>query len=375
MKYPIAKPYIRKEELAAVAKVLRSGVLSIGPEVVEFEKNFARRVGSKFACAVSSGTAGLHLALLAAGIKKGDEVITSPFSFIASANAILYVGAKPVFADVDLVTFNIDPEKIEKKINKKTKAILPVHIFGQAAEMKPILQLAKKYRLKIIEDACESLDAKHHGRKVGTFGESAVFAFYPNKQMTTGEGGMMVTNDKKIDALCRSLRNQGRSGNMQWLDHERLGYNYRMDEMSAALGRVQLEKLDWLIAQKQRLASLYNKYLAPHATLVEIPKIAAGNTHSWFVYVVRINNPKVKRDAVIKDLEKKGVSTKAYLPSIHLFSFYKKEFKYKAGDFPISEAISRSSLALPFYIGLAEKDIKNIINALIMVVRQHGEHI
>src|SRR3989344_284940 len=314
MKYPIAKPYIRKEELAAVAKVLRSGVLSIGPEVVEFEKNFARRVGSKFACAVSSGTAGLHLALLAAGIKKGDEVITSPFSFIASANAILYVGAKPVFADVDLVTFNIDPEKIEKKINKKTKAILPVHIFGQAAEMKPILQLAKKYRLKIIE------------------------------------------------ALCRSLRNQGRSGNMQWLDHERLGYNYRMDEMSAALGRVQLEKLDWLIAQKQRLASLYNKYLAPHVALVEIPKIAAGNTHSWFVYVVRINNPKVKRDAVIKDLEKKGVSTKAYLPSIHLFSFYKKEFKYKAGDFPISEAISRSSLALPFYIGLAEKDIKNIIN-------------
>ena len=358
-----------------MAKVLRSGVLSIGPEVAQFEKNFARHVGSKFACVVSSGTAGLHLALLAAGIKKGDEVITSPFSFIASANAILYVGAKPVFADVDLVTFNIDPEKIEKKINKKTKAILPVHIFGQAAEMKPILQLAKKYRLKIIEDACESLDAKHHGRKVGTFGESAVFAFYPNKQMTTGEGGMMVTNDKKIDALCRSLRNQGRSGNMQWLDHERLGYNYRMDEMSAALGRVQLEKLDWLIAQKQRLASLYNKYLAPHATLVEIPKIAAGNTHSWFVYVVRINNPKVKRDAVIKDLEKKGVSTKAYLPSIHLFSFYKKEFKYKAGDFPISEAISRSSLALPFYIGLAEKDIKNIVNALIMVVRQHGEHI
>src|SRR3989338_7804665 len=321
MKYPIAKPYIRKEELAAVAKVLRSGVLSIGPEVVEFEKNFARRVGSKFACAVSSGTAGLHLALLAAGIKKGDEVITSPFSFIASANAILYVGAKPVFADVDIVTFNIDPEKIEKNINKKTKAILPVHIFGQAAEMKPILQLAKKYRLKIIEDACESLDAKHHGRKVGTFGESAVFAFYPNKQMTTGEGGMVVTNDKKIDALCRSLRNQGRSGNMQWLYHERLGYNYRMDEMSAALGRVQLEKLDWLIA------------------------------------------------------EKLGISTKAYLPSIHLFSFYKKLFKYKRGDFPVSEAVSDCSLALPFYIGLKEKDIKIISNIVVATLEKHEKYL
>ena len=375
MKYPIAKPYIRKEELAAVAAVLRSGVLSIGPEVAEFEKDFAQRVGSKFACAVSNGTAGLHLAMLAAGIKKGDEVITSPFSFIASSNSIIYVGAKPVFADIDPITFNIDPAKIEKKINAKTKAILVVHIFGQMADMQAIMKIAHRHKLKVIEDACESLDAEYYGKKAGTFGESAVFAFYPNKQMTTGEGGIVVTNDRKIDALCRSLRNQGRSGNMQWLDHERLGYNYRMDEMSAALGRVQLEKLDWLIAQKKRLASLYNKYLAPHTALVEIPKIAAGNTHSWFVYVVRINNPKIKRDDTIKDLEKKGVSSKAYLPSIHLFSFYKKELKYKAGDFPISEAVSRYSLALPFYIGLKEKDIKSIVATLVTIVEQHGKHL
>src|SRR3990167_1866874 len=227
MKYPIAKPYIGKEEKAVVAKVLRSGVLSIGPEVVAFEKAFALKLGTKFACAVSSGTAGLHLTMLAAGLKKGDEVLTSPFSFIASANAILYVGATPVFVDINPVSFNIDPDKIEEKITTKTKAILVVHIFGQSADMKPILKLANKYKLKVIEDACESLNASYHGKKVGTFGESAVFAFYPNKQMTTGEGGMIVTNDRSVDALCRSLRNQGRSGNMQWLDHERLGYNYR----------------------------------------------------------------------------------------------------------------------------------------------------
>lgn len=374
MKYPIAKPYIGKEEQAAVIKVLRSGVLSIGPEVEVFEKNFARRVGTKFACAVSSGTAGLHLAVLVAGIKKGDEVITSPFSFIASSNAVIYVGAKPVFADIEPVTFNIDPAKLEKKITRRTKAILVVHIFGQMADMNAIMKIARRHKLKVIEDACESLDAEYHGKKAGTFGESAVFAFYPNKQMTTGEGGMIVTNSQKIDELCRSLRNQGRAGSMKWLDHVRLGYNYRLDEMSAALGRVQLEKLDWLITQKRHLANLYNKHLVPYSELVETPQIASGNTHSWFVYVVRIKDPKIKRDAVIIDLEKKGVSTKSYLPSIHLFSFYKKEFGYKAGDFPISETISRFSLALPFYIGLTEKDIKKITGTIIEVIKSHGKH-
>ena len=365
MKYPIAKPYITKEEEQYVLEVLRSGILSIGPKVEEFEKKFAKYVGVKYACAVSSGTAGLHLAMIAAGIKKGDEVITSPFSFVASANSILYVGAKPVFIDIDPVTYNFNPEEIEKKITKKTKAILVVHIFGQPADMDLVLKIAKKYKLKIIEDACESIGAAYKGKKVGTFGESAVFAFYPNKQMTTGEGGVLVTDSEKIDKLCRSLRNQGRAENMQWLDHERLGYNYRMDELSAAVGLAQIEKIDFLISERRKIAGWYNKFLSRYPKLVQIPQIAGGNTHTWFVYVAFLKNKKINRDDLITHLAAKGVSTKPYLPSIHLFSFYKKMFGYKKGDFPISELVSDKGIALPFYIGLKEADIKYICEKFI----------
>ncbi len=367
-KYFIAKPYITKTEENAVLNVLRSGNLSLGPKYKEFEEKFAQKIGTKYACSVSSGTAGLHLAMIAAGIGPGDEVITSPFSFVASANCILYVGAKPVFVDIDSVTYNINPLKIEEKINSKTKAILVVHIFGHPADMSAISKIAKKHKLKIIEDACESICAKHGSQNVGTFGETAVFAFYPNKQMTTGEGGMIVTNNKKIYSLCSSLRNQGRTENMQWLDHKYLGYNYRMDEMSAALGLVQLEKLDFMIDHRKKIADLYGKYLSRHANVVEVPKVAEDNVHTWFVYVIRIKNPKIKRDKVINQLAGLGISTKPYLPSIHLFDFYKKGFKYKKGDFPVSEAVSDSSLALPFYIGLKESDIKHISNKVISVL-------
>ena len=356
VKYPIAKPYITKKEEQYVLEVLRSGILSIGSKIELFEKKFADFMGVKYACAVSSGTAGLHLAMIAAGIGPGDEVITSPFSFIASANSILYVGAKPVFADIDLVTYNMDPAKIEEKITKKTKAILVVHIFGQAADMDPIMKIAKKYKLKIIEDACESIGATYKGKKTGTFGESAVFAFYPNKQMTTGEGGMIVTNDKKSDQLFRSLRNQGRSENMQWLDHERLGYNYRLDEMSAAVGLAQIEKIDWLIKKRRE-----------YSDLIQVPKIAKGNAHTWFVYVIKFRNKKINRDEVINKLVKAGISAKPYLPSIHLFKFY-QDLGFKNGDFRIAESASRYCLALPFYIGLEEKDIKYIVNKLMELV-------
>lgn len=357
--YPIAKPYITKKEEQYVLEVLRSGVLSIGPKVEEFEKKFAKFVGVKYACAVSSGTAGLHLALIAAGIGEGDEVITTPFSFVASANAALYVGAKPVFADIDPKTYNIDPQKIEEKITKRTKAILVVHIFGQSADMSPILKIAKKHNLKIIEDACESLGAIYRGRKVGTFGESAVFAFYPNKQMTTGEGGMIVTNNKKHYKLFCSLRNQGRSEDIRWLDHVRLGYNYRMDEMSAAVGLAQLKKINFLIKERQRVAGLYNKFFASDAP-VQLPRVAAGNNHTYFVYVVLLNVKKIKRDKVIKLLEKEGISAKPYFPSIPRFSFYRKQFGYKKGDFPVSEGVSNKALALPFYVGLKEQDVRHI---------------
>lgn len=367
----MAHPHIGKKEEKYVLEVLRSGTLSIGPKIEAFEKKFAKFVGAKYACAVSSGTAGLHLALIAVGIKKGDEVITSPFSFIASANVILYVGAKPVFVDVDQRTGNIDPKKVEKAVTKKTKAILPVHIFGQPAEMGAIMKIAKKHKLMVIEDACESLGAKHKGKMAGTFGQSGVFAFYANKQMTTGEGGMIVTNDRAVDELCRSLRNQGRTPDMQWLDHKYLGFNYRMDEMSAALGLAQIEKIDFLIKKRQEIARWYGKELKRIRSLVEIPRTAPGATHTWFVYVVQIKNSRTNRDTVIQELAKRGVSSKPYLPSIHLFSFYKDRFGYDAGDFPIAESISASVLALPFYIGLTRQDIKNIVEILGTTLQQH----
>jgi len=349
-------------------EVLNSGYLSIGPKIKKFEKKFAEKIGTKYACAVSSGTAGLHLALLAAGIKDGDEVITTPFSFVASSNTILYVGAKPVFVDVDPLTFNINPGKIEKKITRKTKAILVVHIFGQAADMSPILRLAKKYHLKIVEDACEAIYATYKKRRVGTFGESAVFAFYPNKQMTTGEGGMITTNKKSVYEICSSLKNQGRAPDMQWLDHKYLGYNYRMDEMSAALGLAQLEKLKFLIKERAKIAALYDKHLKPFKNKVNTPYTATHNTNTWYIYSVLLNKA-VKRNTVIKKLAEAGIASKPYLPSIHSINFYKDLFGYKKGDFPVSEDISARSLALPLYIGLKEKDVKYIVDSLLSIIK------
>lgn len=368
-KYPIAKPYITKSEEKLVLEVLRSGNLSLGPKYKEFEKNFAKKIGMKYACSVSNGTTGLHLAMIAAGIGPGDEVITSPFSFVASANSILYVSAKPVFVDVDPITYNIDPAKIEEKITSKTRAILVVHIFGQSADMDPIIKIAKKHNLKIIEDACESILAKYKKRNTGTFGESAVFAFYPNKQMTTGEGGMITTNSERVYKLCASLRNQGRGENMKWLDHKYLGYNYRLDEMSAALGIAQLEKIGFMIEKRREIAKWYEETLRPYANLVSSPKIAANNTHTWFVYVVEIKKPGTNRDKIIERLAEKNIGSKAYLPSIHLFSFYRKQFGYKKGDFPISEKVSRNSLALPLYIGLKKSDVEHIVQTLIKTIR------
>ncbi|MDO8594526.1 MAG: DegT/DnrJ/EryC1/StrS family aminotransferase [bacterium] len=376
MRYPLAKPNIGKKEEQYVLEVLRSGVLSMGPKVDEFEKRFARFVGAKYAVAVSSGTAGLHLALIGAGIGDGDEVITSPFSFVASANSILFVGAKPVFVDIDPVTYNIDPKKIEAAITKKTKAILVVHILGQAADMDAIMTIAKKHKLKVIEDACESIGATYEkgergrkegkGKMVGTFGESAVFAFYPNKQMTTGEGGMVVTSDEKLYHEFRSLRNQGRSEHREWLDHERLGYNYRLDEMSAAVGLAQLERIEFLINERRKVAECYNAFLKDYGSEVQIPRTAEGNTHTWFVYVVLIKER--ERNAVIAALAEQGIAAKPYFPSIHLFSFHRKRFGFKEGDFPVSESVSREALALPLYIGLTKKDISIICQAVLKAV-------
>ncbi|MFA6394278.1 MAG: DegT/DnrJ/EryC1/StrS family aminotransferase [Patescibacteria group bacterium] len=364
-KYPVAKPFITNEDRESVLGVLKTDYLSLGPKLGEFERKFAKKLGAKFACAVSSGTAGLHLALIAAGIGEGDEVVTTPFTFVASANTIVSVGAKPVFADIDPETYNINPKQLEKKITKFTKAIMVVHIFGQPCDMGSIMAIAKKNRLIVIEDACESLNAAYRGKKAGTFGQAGVFAFYPNKQMTTGEGGMIITNNKKTYNACASLRNQGRDENDRWLEHKYFGYNYRLDEMSAALGISQLKKLDFMINERRKIARWYSGFLKSYADIVQSPKIAASSTHTWFVYVVKIKDKRIGRNRLIVNLERKGICTRPYLPSVHLSPFYKSRFGYRAGDFPVSEAVSASSLALPLFIGLTKSDCQYIVNKLI----------
>ena len=274
---------------------------------------------------------------------------------------MLFEKAKPVFVDIEEKTYNIDPERIKNAITKKTKAILIVHIFGQANDMDSIVNIAKKHRLKIIEDACESLGSMYKNKMTGTFGEIGVFAFYPNKQMTTGEGGAIVTNDRNIYKLCASLRNQGRNIYNDWLVHERLGYNYRMDEMSAALGLSQLSKLDWMIEKRKRIAQWYQQALSDVDGLIT-PKIGENRTHTWFVYVIRILNG--KRNQVMDKLKQLGIQTKPYLPVIHLQPFMKKMFNYRKGNFPIAEKIASETLALPFYIGLTSDDIKFISNTI-----------
>lgn len=358
--YPVSLPSIGKEEEQAVLEVLRSGHLSLGPKHVEFEKKFAEAIGTRFACSVNSGTSGLHLAMLAAGIGSGDEVITSPFSFVASSNSILFVGATPVFVDIEERTGNMDASLIEAAITEKTKAILVVHIFGQMCDMEKVMEIAKRRNLIVIEDACESVLASRNGRKAGTIGQSAVFAFYPNKQMTTGEGGMIVTDDERVYKLCKSLANQGRADNMQWLDHQYLGYNYRMDEMSAALGVEQLKKLPRFIAERKQIAKWYDEAFATAGTPVITPWVAPENDHTYFVYVVQLPEH-IDRDRMIGSLKEAGVMTKPYLPSIHLFGFYREKFGYKEGAFSVSEKVSRRSIALPIYIGLTREDIREIV--------------
>jgi len=369
MKYPLAKPYITQREKDLVNDVLDSGFLSLGPKLEEFEKKFANKIGTAYACGVSSGTTGLHVMMNVAGITSGDEVITTPFSFIASSNCMLYVGAVPIFVDIDPRTYNIDPTKIEVAITAKTKAILVVHIFGQSADMDPIIDIAKRYNLILLEDACESICASYKGKNVGTFGQTSVFAFYPNKQMTTGEGGIICTDNKAIFDHAKSLTNQGRGANMSWLDHQYVGYNYRMDEMSAAVGIAQLEKLDWMIEERKKISDMYTKHLLDYSDLVDVPLTSQFNTNTWFVYVIQIKEKNKIRNKIIEKLRDCGISTKEYLPSIHLFHCYREKFGYNDGEFPISENVSMRSIALPFYIGLQESDIKYIIGKLVSAIK------
>jgi len=370
---PLSSPDITYKEVKVINEVLSTPTLSIGPKVKEFEKKVAEYVRTKYAIAVNSGTSGLHLCIKSLGIKDGDEVITTPFSFIASANCILYEGAKPVFVDIDENTLCIDPNKIEEKITKKTKAILPVHIFGYACDMDKILRIAKKYKLAVIEDACEALGTEYKRKKVGSFGDCAVFSFYPNKPITTGEGGMIVTNDEKIANLCKSMRNQGREEGDEWLYHKRLGYNYRMSELCAALGVVQMERIEEILKKREKVAQLYNRKLN-NVKGIRIPSIAPYVTKmSWFVYVIRLEGKKFTkedRDEIIEELEDRGINCRNYFPPIHLEPFYVKMFDYKKGDFPITEKVSDLTIALPFSNNLTEKEIDYICNSLEKIINK-----
>lgn len=360
-KIPLAKPYVGEEEIKALKEVVNSGFLSFGSKLPEFEKRFAEYLGAKYAVAVSSGTAGLHLCVKALGFKKGDEVITTPFSFVASANCLLYEGVTPVFVDIDEKTFNMDDSKIEEKITPKTKAILPVHVFGQPCNMDKIMEIAARHNLAVIEDACEALGSSYSGKKAGLFGNAAVFAFYPNKQMTTGEGGMIVTNDDKIYKMCKILRNQGRQEEDKWLIHHHLGYNYRLDEMSCAVGLEQLKKLDFMLKKRQEIAEKYSKAFSDTEG-IKAPFVKAGAEHSWFLYVVLLKEG-VDREKVIETLAKQGIQTRPYFPPIHSQPYFKKMFPGQE-SLPVCEKISRQTLALPFYIQLTDEDINKVASSI-----------
>jgi len=367
---PMAAPDITDEEIEAVVSVLRTPVLSIGPRLRGFELAVAKYVGARFGVGVSSGTAGLHLSMIAAGVGAGDFVVTSPFSFVASANCILYQGAIPLFADIDSRTFNMDPECVEKAFlrlgkhsGRRIKAILPVHIFGQPADMDPICDIARRHHLPVIEDACEAIGAEYRGRRVGAIGDAGVFAFYPNKQMTTGEGGMITTQRPDWQALFESLRNQGRDVFDGWLTHSRLGYNYRLDELRAALGFVQVGRLDELLFRRARVAGWYTTRLRG-LTGVKVPFINMSTTRmSWFVYVVRLD-PGIDRDSVIRQLEARAIPSRPYFCPIHVQPFYRDRFGFAPGDFPEAEAAGRSCLALPFSGHLTETQVDTVCGAL-----------
>lgn len=366
MQIPLAAPDIRDSDRAAVLEVLNSGVLSLGPKLTGFEQAVARVTKSKHAIAVNSGTSALHLCVKAAGIRDGDEVITSPFSFIASSNCLLFERAKPVFVDIDPITFNIDPAKIEEAITPRTKAILPVHVFGRPCAISDILYLAHKHSLTVIEDSCEAIGARYHETPVGSFGQTGVFAFYPNKQLTTGEGGVIVTNDSAIAALCRSWRNQGRSDSDGWLEHEHLGYNYRLSDINCALGISQLERLEEVVEARARVAAMYDQALRDIPEVIA-PRLTEPNSRiSWFVYVIRLADDFTRedRDQVLAYLRKQNIGCRNYFPPIHLQPLYKKLFGYGPGAFPITEHVGDRTISLPFYNQLTAGEIEYVCTSL-----------
>jgi perosamine synthetase len=363
---PLARPVLGADEEARVLEVIRSGELSLGPRVPAFEEAFTARLGAAHASAVSSGTAGLHLALRAVGVSDGDEVVTTPFSFVASANVCVFERARPVFADIDPVTLNLDPDAAAAAVTTRTTALLPVHIFGYPADTPAF----ERFGLPIVEDACEALGAVHaDGVAVGARGHPAVFGFYANKQLTTGEGGMVTTGDAAVKARIDSERNQGRAPDMGWLDHDRLGFNYRLTDLACALGLAQLERLDGLLADRARVAARYTEALADIEGLGLPCPDAGGNVRGWFVFVVQVPRGH-DRDEVVRALREHGIASKPYLPAIHLMTYYRETFGHRKGEFPVCEDVAARSLALPFFPAMTDGQVERVATALAPVLGQ-----
>jgi len=363
---PLSAPDIRESEIEAVVKVLRGTRLSLGPVLVEFERSIAEYVQAERAVAVNSGTSGLHLAMLALGIGVGEEVIVPSFTFIAAANAIRYVGATPVFVDIDAVTLNLDPARVEAAITQRTRAIVVVHTFGIPADMKVLLEIARRHKLRVVEDACEALGAELGGRKVGPLGDIGVFAFYPNKQITTGEGGMLVTNNAELAATARSLRNQGRRDTDDWFEHSEVGYNYRISEINCALGLEQMKRIDGILAQRAEVAAKYHSRLGENSRLILLPLTLASARISWFVYVVRLSAEfrEADRDRVRTDLAASGIASGRYFAPIHMQPAY-ADFRAAGRGLPVTESESARCIALPFYNRLTHAQIERVCGALV----------
>lgn len=358
---PLARPNLTQAEIDAVVDVLRGPTLSLGPKVPEFETSFARYCGTKHAIAVSSGTTGLHLLVRAMGIGVGDEVVTTPFSFVASTNCMLIEGAKPVFVDIDAHTWNIDATKIESAVTPRTKAILPVDVFGQVADMERIRDIAVRKKLRVIEDSCEALGSRYRGQRAGSLGDAGVFGFYPNKQLTTGEGGMIVTSDDEVAALCRSMRNQGRDAGGGWLAHPRMGFNYRLTDIQCAMGTVQLSRMDEIIAARSRVCGWYKSRLVEEKR-VAMQRVTPHNEVSWFVFVVKLSEryTQADRDRMLRTLAARGIGCSNYFAPIHLQPYMIERFGFKPGDFPNCESVAARTIALPFHHELSEDDVEHI---------------
>jgi perosamine synthetase len=360
---PLSGPYLDEREEELVLEVMRSGRLSLGPTIDRFEELFAAKVGAPYAAAVSSGTAGLHLLCVAAGIGPGDEVITSPYSFAASANCFIYEGGVPVFADINARTLNMDPAAVEAAITPRTKAIVAVDIYGYPCELDALRAIADRNGLVLIDDSCEAIGAEYKGAPLGSHGPSAVFAFYPNKQITTGEGGMVTTHSEEEWRLLRSLRNQGRGDEGGWLEHVRLGFNYRMDDIAAAMGIGQLEKLDEILTMRAAVAKRYDGLLA-ELPGVEVPwPDDAAHKRSWFVYVVALPDNNT-RERVIATFERERIGFNRYLPSIHLQPYMRERYGFREGMCPASEDASARTLALPFFTGLEQSAQERVAEVL-----------